>query len=299
MTSRRHLSSPTQTGTITEDEDFYPRGGEVPFLNSDSNHYKFTGKERDTETGLDYFGARYYGNWTGRFLTPDWAAKPITVPYANFGNPQSLNLYSNTKNNPTTFGDPDGHQCPGCADPDTLAVEMAPVVLSQLWNATKSLWHSMTSGPPPTDILHPNAPQGTCICPEGTNQKNDSKNSNSSYQQNNEQGRDAEGKFVSKQPGQTAPGADAEKQGLDSVGAVKNKNEVLNGTKRDGTIPETGQHVEVKSGESVSNTQQLQNMGQAAVDATGQPLKVVTTNPNVTVSRQAQQNKNLKIEPMK
>jgi hypothetical protein len=45
-------------------------------------------------------------------LTPDWGAKPITVPYANFGNPQSLNLYTYGKNNPTTFGDPDGH-CPG------------------------------------------------------------------------------------------------------------------------------------------------------------------------------------------
>ena len=97
------------TGNITEDEDYYPWGGEVQFVNSDPNHYKFSGKERDAETQLDYFGARYYGNWTGRFLTPDWDAKPITVPYANFGNPQSLNLYSYTKNNPTTFGDLDGH----------------------------------------------------------------------------------------------------------------------------------------------------------------------------------------------
>jgi hypothetical protein len=36
---------------------------------------------------------------------------PTAVPYANFGNPQSLNLYSYVKNNPTTFGDPDGHCC--------------------------------------------------------------------------------------------------------------------------------------------------------------------------------------------
>src|SRR5579862_787589 len=56
------------SGTITEDEDYYPWGGELQFVNSDNNHYKFTGKERDAETGLDYFGARYYGNWTGRFL---------------------------------------------------------------------------------------------------------------------------------------------------------------------------------------------------------------------------------------
>jgi RHS repeat-associated protein len=70
---------------------------------------KFTGKERDTESGLDEFGARYYGSSLGRFMTPDWAAKPTSVPYAHFGNPQSLNLYSYVQNNPTTVGDPDGH----------------------------------------------------------------------------------------------------------------------------------------------------------------------------------------------
>jgi RHS repeat-associated protein len=71
--------------------------------------YCYTGKERDSESGLDMFGARYYGSSLGRFMTPDWAAKPVTVPYAHFGNPQSLNLYSYVQNNPTTVGDPDGH----------------------------------------------------------------------------------------------------------------------------------------------------------------------------------------------
>jgi RHS repeat-associated protein len=71
---------------------------------------RYTGKERDTESGLDNFGARFDASTLGRFMTPDWAAKPTTVPYANFGNPQSLNLYSYVKNNPTTFGDPDGHE---------------------------------------------------------------------------------------------------------------------------------------------------------------------------------------------
>jgi RHS repeat-associated protein len=72
-------------------------------------NYKFTGKERDTESGLDEFGARYYSSSIGRFMIPDWAAKPTSVPYANFGNPQSLNLYSYVQNNPTTTRDPDGH----------------------------------------------------------------------------------------------------------------------------------------------------------------------------------------------
>ena len=72
-------------------------------------HTRSSGKERDTESGLDMFGARYYGSSLGRFMTPDWAAKPITVPYANFGNPQSLNLYGYVENNPLTLVDTDGH----------------------------------------------------------------------------------------------------------------------------------------------------------------------------------------------
>ncbi|MGH9568676.1 MAG: RHS repeat-associated core domain-containing protein, partial [Candidatus Angelobacter sp.] len=58
-------------GNIKSESDFYPWGGELQFVNSDPNHYKFTGKERDSESGLDYFGARYYSNGLGRFTTPD------------------------------------------------------------------------------------------------------------------------------------------------------------------------------------------------------------------------------------
>ncbi len=68
-----------------------------------------TGKERDTESGNDYFGARYYASTTGRFLSPDWSAKAEPVPYAKLGNPQTLNLYSYANNNPLSFVDPDGH----------------------------------------------------------------------------------------------------------------------------------------------------------------------------------------------
>jgi RHS repeat-associated protein len=96
-------------GNIRNESDFYPWGGELQFANNDSNHYKFTGKERDAETGLDYFGARYYSNGLGRFITPDWAAKATAVPYADFGNPQSLNLYR-YPSNPETYADIDGHQ---------------------------------------------------------------------------------------------------------------------------------------------------------------------------------------------
>ena len=62
-----------------------------------------TGKERDSETGLDYFGARYYGANMGRFMTPD----PLMAS-ARVSDPQSWNRYSYALNNPLRFIDPDG-----------------------------------------------------------------------------------------------------------------------------------------------------------------------------------------------
>ena len=73
-----------------------------------------TGKERDTESGLDYFGARYYASNMGRWMSPDWAAKPEAVPYSDLMNPQSLNLYSYVNNNPLSRADADGHCYPLC-----------------------------------------------------------------------------------------------------------------------------------------------------------------------------------------
>jgi RHS repeat-associated protein len=96
-------------GNIKSESDYYPWGGELQFTNNDTNHYKFTGKERDAETGLDYFGARYYSNGLGRFVTPDWSAVPVPVPYADLTDPQSLNQYSYVRNIPTTKADVDGH----------------------------------------------------------------------------------------------------------------------------------------------------------------------------------------------
>jgi RHS repeat-associated protein len=96
-------------GVIKAESDYYPWGGELQFVNNDSNDYKFTGKKRDIETGLDYFGARYYSNSLGRWVSADWSATPIPVPYADFGNPQSLNLYGFVGGNPASKADPDGH----------------------------------------------------------------------------------------------------------------------------------------------------------------------------------------------
>jgi RHS repeat-associated protein len=67
---------------------------------------KFTGKERDAETGLDYFGARYYSGSQGRFTNPD----QVLIDQ-DPSDPQSWNLYSYVRNNPLRFIDPSGRAC--------------------------------------------------------------------------------------------------------------------------------------------------------------------------------------------
>ena len=91
--------------------DFYPYGGErAPYTDTcTQNLYKFEGKERDAETGNDDFGARYYSNRFGRWLSADWSNVPAPVPYANLSNPQTLNLYSMVGDDPESFADLDGH----------------------------------------------------------------------------------------------------------------------------------------------------------------------------------------------
>lgn len=63
-------------------------------------------KERDSETGLDYFGARYMSSAQGRFTSPD---EPLADQ--DEGNPQSWNLYTYGRNNPLSFTDRDGRKC--------------------------------------------------------------------------------------------------------------------------------------------------------------------------------------------
>ncbi|MGC2741860.1 MAG: RHS repeat-associated core domain-containing protein [Candidatus Angelobacter sp.] len=97
-------------GNIKSESDFYRWGGELQFSNNDSNHYKFGGHEHDAETGLEYYGARNYSSRLGRFVTSDWSATPVPVPYADFDDPQSLNLYGYVLNNPLSKIDPNGHE---------------------------------------------------------------------------------------------------------------------------------------------------------------------------------------------
>ena len=68
------------------------------------NYTFLTQKERDNETGLDFFGARYYSSMQGRFTSAD----PVYFQTDMTTDPQRLNLYGYTRNNPLKFIDPEG-----------------------------------------------------------------------------------------------------------------------------------------------------------------------------------------------
>ncbi len=95
-------------GVIERSSFYYPFGGEVLVSGSGTNTYKFAEKERDAESGLDNFGARYYGSSLGRFMKPD-----DSLLWWDRSDPQSLNLYSYAGNNPVSSTD-DGHSVTIC-----------------------------------------------------------------------------------------------------------------------------------------------------------------------------------------
>lgn len=101
-----------ENGNTVSRHDYIPFGEEIQansggrdgtFGAQDFVNQKFTGKERDAETGLDYFGARYMSSAQGRFTTVD----PVMATASLF-DPQSWNAYTYTLNNPLKYVDKDG-----------------------------------------------------------------------------------------------------------------------------------------------------------------------------------------------
>jgi RHS repeat-associated protein len=98
-----------QAGQVVERHDFLPYGEECTTAPCSgalpgTNTFKFTGKERDTESGLDYFRARYYAAPRARFTSVD----PVFTLPENRIDPQRWNRYAYGRNNPLKYVDPSG-----------------------------------------------------------------------------------------------------------------------------------------------------------------------------------------------
>ncbi len=104
--SRRIESLILSSGTpqVEETCKSLPFGDSLICSGHDATEHHFTGKIRDAESGLDYFGERYYASTMGRWMSPD----PIWVKDDRLMDPQRLNLYSYVRNNPLTLTDQHG-----------------------------------------------------------------------------------------------------------------------------------------------------------------------------------------------
>ncbi|HET8844406.1 MAG TPA: RHS repeat-associated core domain-containing protein, partial [Ktedonobacteraceae bacterium] len=89
-------------GQVISYEEYHPYGTSAyrsarPGFDLSLKRYRFSGKERDDETGLYYFGARYYAPWLGRWTSSDPA-----------GFVDGMNLYWYCRNNPVMLRDSSG-----------------------------------------------------------------------------------------------------------------------------------------------------------------------------------------------
>jgi len=106
---------------------------------------KFTGKERDAESGLDYFGRRHYASTTGRWMTPD----PLNLTRARLINPtKMLNKYVYGGNNPLKYIDSDGEDITIFYRPPSGASgDYGHIMLGALNQALAKLGSSTTTQP--------------------------------------------------------------------------------------------------------------------------------------------------------
>ena len=91
------------SGNLEEKTRYQPYGDTLSHTGTNATKHLYTRQEKDTETNLYYYGARYYDLNLARFVQPD-------TYVSNIYNPQDLNAYSYVQNNPLKYTDPTGHE---------------------------------------------------------------------------------------------------------------------------------------------------------------------------------------------
>jgi RHS repeat-associated protein len=114
--------------------------------------YRYTGKERDVESGLDYFPARYLSSSMGRWTSP----APSGLYMADPANPQQLNLYAYVGNNPLGFTDSLGPStdCGGGGDPSVVCMA------TTAWDWLKNAFAGSGDNQNPSGTSNPGAGSG-------------------------------------------------------------------------------------------------------------------------------------------
>ncbi len=149
-------------GTVQSLHDYLPFGEEIPagtptarisplypygaLAINDGVNQKFTGKERDQETGLDFMFARYYSSAEGRLTTPDWSATPDSIPYADLNDPQTLNLYAYVVDDPLDWVNTDGHDSYDPSESNQLSAMNSLQQMNFLLNSFTEGWGMPVGG---------------------------------------------------------------------------------------------------------------------------------------------------------
>jgi len=118
-------------GSVFKREEYYPFG-ETSFGSYAKKRYRYCGKERDEESGLYYYGARYYLPWTCRFVSVD----PLAAKFPN------LTPFQYASNRPIIFIDIDGYE----GGPPTPQTSSVPSYLNAQF---KALGASINNAQPP------------------------------------------------------------------------------------------------------------------------------------------------------
>ena len=159
-----HLGSATvltdSSSNVAQDIYYYPYGEIKTSTGSIDVRHKYTDKEWDAETGLYYFGARYYDPKLAKFISADTI---VPLPFY----PQTFNRYAYTYNNPIIFRDLDGHcsflppGSPGYTPPSpTLPPQQGSVLIAQNNSTTGTVINkgNVENSQPKTQPNEPNTP---------------------------------------------------------------------------------------------------------------------------------------------